>query len=211
MTRFAIVLGLCAIILTLPAPAHADPGSDAYNRGDYGKAIEAWRKEAYSNPQFAYNLGYMYETGQGTTPDPQEAFKWYEEAARDARGDGYKELKRDAVHALVRIVITTKNPKRIATASKYISTHAMKTGNPLSLRYRGLLMEFQADDSIARKIRNAQNPMEAAYGYLRVAAERGSTAAKAEASRVFKKVKDKQAAKRAVKRTRKELKRNGVK
>ena len=211
MSRFVSALSVCALALGLSAtPALADPGSDAYRAGDYGAAIAAWRSQAYSDPYAAFNLGVMYETGRGAAVDFREAFKWYKEAANDARGEKYKKLKREAAHSLVRLVIQNDYPLGISTAAMYISTQAMKTGDPHSLRMRGLLMEFQADDSIARKIQNAQNPMESAYGLLKVAADRGAPLAAAEAERVMKKVKDKGDARRAATRIKQQLKDLGI-
>lgn len=211
MSRFVLALSVCAVSLGLStSPALADAGSDAYRAGDYGRAIEAWRSQAYSDPYAAFNLGLMYETGRGTAENFRDAFKWYKEAASDARGEKYEKLKRAAAHALVRIVVKNEYTVGISTAAMYISTEAMKTGDPHSMRMRGLLMEYQADDSIARRIQNAQNPMEMAYGLLAVAAERGAPLAEAEAERVMSKVKDKADARREATRIKKQLKELGI-
>lgn len=205
---FLSVLLLSAGFMT--TQAQADPGSNAYRAGDYETARTEWEKNAYSDPFAAYNLGTLYETGKGGPADYKEAFKWYNEAARDARGDEYKKLKRQVVLSLARITIQNKDADLISTTGMYLSTLSMKTGDPHALRMRGLLMEFQADHSIENNLRNADNPMRFAYGLLKVAADRGAPLAEAEAKRVFKKIKEKGKAKNNIKLVRDELKRNGI-
>ncbi|MCW8915865.1 MAG: hypothetical protein OQK24_08420 [Magnetovibrio sp.] len=211
MLRFIGVLGICILTMSFMAShAEADPGSDAYRAGNYELARTEWEKNAYSDPFAAYNLGILYETGKGGAPDYKTAFKWYLEAANDARKDELKTLKRQAVFAMGRITITNRDADLISTTGSKLSTLAMKTGDPHALRLRGLLMEFQADHSIENNIRNADNPMRFAYGLLRVAADRGAPLAEEEAKRVFKKVNDKGRAKNNINLVRDELQRNGV-
>lgn len=80
------------------APAQADPyqeGMNAYNSGDYGRAVEQLGKAAASAEKkkaadAAFKLGLMYETGDGVAADKQQAIEWYQKAAKL----GSKEAKR---------------------------------------------------------------------------------------------------------------------
>jgi len=54
----------------------------AYNQGDYGAALRAWRALAEKGDAGAQlNLGYMYDNGYGVPQDYKEAIKWYRKAA----------------------------------------------------------------------------------------------------------------------------------
>ncbi|MBL4613843.1 MAG: SEL1-like repeat protein [Magnetovibrio sp.] len=216
MSRFMRAL-VAALMTALAAPtvtwtdAGADAGTDAYQSGNYAAARTAWEKASYRDPYAAYNLGTLFETGKGGEADYKLAFKWYNEAARNARGDQLKALKRKAVLALTRLVIKNRDHDFYATASMYMSTLAMKTGEPEALRMRGLLNEFMGDYSIENNIANADNPMRFSWALLRTAADRGSKRAAKEASRVWAKIEDKKSAKGFIKLVNDELKRNGVK
>ncbi|OEJ68091.1 SEL1-like repeat protein [Magnetovibrio blakemorei] len=199
-----------ALVLGAGLPVLADDGYDAYQNGDFASARNIWLKTAYKDPYSAYNLGTLFETGKGGDADHKEAFKWYDEAARKARGDEMTALKRQVVLSMGRLVVKNKDADLISTAGMYLSTLAMKTGDPAALRIRGLLMEFQADHSIENDIANADNPMRFAYGLFTVAAERGSQKASEDAKRVWEKVDDKMAALNNTKLVRDELLRNGV-
>ena len=80
------------------APAQVDPyqeGMNAYNSGDYGRAVEQLSKASASAEKkkaadAAYKLGLMYETGDGVAADKQQAIEWYQKAAKL----GSKEAKR---------------------------------------------------------------------------------------------------------------------
>lgn len=67
-----------------PAPAdrrYAEAYSAA-GRGDYESAIRLWRRFANAGDGVSqYNLGQMYEAGQGVTRDLAEAAEWYRRAA----------------------------------------------------------------------------------------------------------------------------------
>ncbi|WP_457611300.1 tetratricopeptide repeat protein [Lutibacter sp.] len=57
-------------------------GLDAYNNGNYEKAVTLWEKAANqgdSNAQF--NLGLIYENGYGVKQNYKEAMKWFRKAA----------------------------------------------------------------------------------------------------------------------------------
>ena len=55
-----------------------DKGYEAYNDGDYATALNEWKPIAEQGYAFAqYNLGIMYEYGNGVAKDYAEAVKWY--------------------------------------------------------------------------------------------------------------------------------------
>lgn len=83
--------GVCAIlslILLTAAPLAAradayDDGMDAYQTGDYIRALQHWKTLAeHGHAQAAYNLGFMYEFGYGVAPSDVEAFSYYLRAAQ---------------------------------------------------------------------------------------------------------------------------------
>ena len=57
-------------------------GIDAFEKGDYAKALEIWRKEAVQGDREAqFYLGYLYDSGQGVEEDNATAASWYSKAA----------------------------------------------------------------------------------------------------------------------------------
>jgi FOG: TPR repeat, SEL1 subfamily len=78
---------LAAIILVLSfaAPVAAGPFEDAaaaYGRGDYATALRLFRPLADQGDAAAqYNLGVMYDNGQGVPQNDAEAVKWFRLAA----------------------------------------------------------------------------------------------------------------------------------
>jgi TPR repeat protein len=65
------------------AQEEGDPGTDAFNNGDYGAALEAWQKAAdQGDPDAMTKLGSLYEIGYGTKRDYSKAAEWYEKAGQ---------------------------------------------------------------------------------------------------------------------------------
>jgi TPR repeat protein len=61
----------------------SDPGTDAFNQGDYGAAFTAWEAKAgQGDPDAMTNLGMLYEIGYGTKRDFGKAAELYEKAAQ---------------------------------------------------------------------------------------------------------------------------------
>jgi TPR repeat protein len=59
-----------------------EDGEAAFRRGDYGSAIRLWRPLADQGHVGAqFNLGTMYDNGQGVPPDHVAAVGWYRKAA----------------------------------------------------------------------------------------------------------------------------------
>jgi len=71
-------------LLVWPALVYADfqAGSDAYAQGDYATALKEWRPLAEQGVAGAqFNLGVMYDQGQGVPQDYAQAADWYLKAA----------------------------------------------------------------------------------------------------------------------------------
>jgi hypothetical protein len=84
----ALMLLLCpAIFAAVPLPPTDDPftlGWHAFEAGDYSHALSLWLPLAEQGDMHAQsNLGFMYEYGQGTARDEQQAAHWYQQSARN--------------------------------------------------------------------------------------------------------------------------------
>jgi cell division septation protein DedD len=81
--RFVAILCLCAAGLwTGGARADVQAGVDAYNAGDYKRAIDEWMPAAAKNdPDALFNLGQVYRLGKGVKPDLKVAEQYYQRAA----------------------------------------------------------------------------------------------------------------------------------
>jgi TPR repeat protein len=70
-----------SLVLVAMAGAVAAPFEDylaVYNKGDYATALRLIRPLAdKGNADAQYNLGVLYEKGQGVPQDYAEAMKWY--------------------------------------------------------------------------------------------------------------------------------------
>lgn len=71
------------LIVTVPATADVKTGVDAWQQGDYAKAIAEWRPLAQAGDSDAqFNLGQAYKLGRGVQPDLNTAIDWYRKAAQ---------------------------------------------------------------------------------------------------------------------------------
>jgi len=76
---------LTAVLLALAPAAHADvkSGVDAWNQGDYGRAIDEWRPLAQAgNADAQFNLGQAYKLGRGVPVDLPVALEWFNKASQ---------------------------------------------------------------------------------------------------------------------------------
>lgn len=70
------------LVIALPALADVKAGVDAWQQGDYAKAIGEWRPLAQAgDPDAQFNLGQAYKLGRGVQPDLAVAIDWYRKAA----------------------------------------------------------------------------------------------------------------------------------
>ena len=80
LLKLLLLLFVCAA-----GPAVAGPFEDAdaaFDKGDYATAMRLWRPLAdQGNAAAQYNLGLMYEQGQGVPQDYAAAVSWYRKAA----------------------------------------------------------------------------------------------------------------------------------
>ena len=83
MHRFVIALSCFVMMLASPISAQDfQKGWEAYQNGDYATALKEWKPLAEGGDSAAqYNLGFMYNNGQGVPQDYKEAVKWYRLAA----------------------------------------------------------------------------------------------------------------------------------
>ena len=81
--KHSIKYGLAlALLVSFPAWAGLDEGDAAYKRGDYATALQEFRPLAMQGDAWAqYNLGVMYDNGQGVAKDAVEAVRWWRKAA----------------------------------------------------------------------------------------------------------------------------------
>ena len=77
------VLAGASVFAALPARADYQSGVDAYYKGDFRAAYDAWLPLAEAGDAVAQNsLGALYDHGLGVTEDNLEAARWYEMAAQ---------------------------------------------------------------------------------------------------------------------------------
>lgn len=80
----AILLGLPLLLWTAVTArsGQLEDGQTAYDNGDYATALGLWRPLAErGNANAEYNLGLIYQRGNGVPKDDQEAVKWFRKAA----------------------------------------------------------------------------------------------------------------------------------
>ena len=74
------------IFILLIQPAHADDveeGLEALKQGDYKTAFKKWKPIAEKgNSTAQFNLGLMYDRGDGVRQNFSKAVKWYRLAAK---------------------------------------------------------------------------------------------------------------------------------
>ncbi|WIA54080.1 SPOR domain-containing protein [Sphingobium sp. WTD-1] len=69
------------LAIALPALADVKAGVDAWQQGDYAKAIAEWRPLANAgDPDAQFNLGQAYKLGRGVPADLNSAVDWYRKA-----------------------------------------------------------------------------------------------------------------------------------
>ena len=69
-------------LLTSAQAADMQAGSEAYGRGDYAGALLEWRPLAeQGNAKAQFNMGLLYENGEGVPQNHAEAAGWYRKAA----------------------------------------------------------------------------------------------------------------------------------
>ena len=90
------VLPVLLLTLLVGNPAFSSDnqkGLDAYERGDFATALREWTPLAEQGHATAqYNLGLMYNNGQGVPQDYKTAVKWYKLAAEQGHASTQNNL-----------------------------------------------------------------------------------------------------------------------
>ncbi len=78
-----MMLAAVVVLVAAPAwPADFEAGWEAYQLGDYATALKEWRSLAeLGRADAQYNLGVLYDNGEGVPEDYKEAVRWYRLAA----------------------------------------------------------------------------------------------------------------------------------
>ena len=80
-----LILPVLLLTLLVGNPAFSadfQKGLTAYESGDYATALREWKPLAEQGDAFAqYNIGLMYEIGDGVPQDDKTAVKWFRLAA----------------------------------------------------------------------------------------------------------------------------------
>jgi TPR repeat protein len=96
MRVFEAILATCILALSLVASLAADSFEDAvaaYRTADYAAALRIYRSMADQGLAIAqFNVGLMYDKGQGVSKDEVQAMKWYRLAADQGRSDAQYQL-----------------------------------------------------------------------------------------------------------------------
>jgi len=137
----AIAIVLSFICLTAPAQADFKAGVDAHHRSDYATALREWQPLAEQGNAFAqYNLGLLYDNGQGVPKDYDQARQWYEKAA--VQGHAEAQVNLGILHDYGRSV-----PQDFKKALYWYRLSA-KQGNDLAQRRLGFM--YERGDGVAK-------------------------------------------------------------
>ena len=80
--RLMMAAGLIALGMASPALADVKAGVDAWERGEFERAVAEWRDPAAKGDADAqFNLGQAYKLGRGVPMDLKLAESWYKKAA----------------------------------------------------------------------------------------------------------------------------------
>lgn len=75
-------IAMCVVGASIPASADVKAGVDAWQQGDYARAVAEWRPLAAAGDSDAqFNLGQAYKLGRGVPVDLPIAIEWFRKAA----------------------------------------------------------------------------------------------------------------------------------
>lgn len=112
----ATILGSAMLLTAIPAKADVKAGVEAWDRGDYPKAVAEWRPAAVAgDPVAQFNMGQAYKLGRGVEMDHAQAIAWYKSAADQGH-----------VEAFDNYGMMLFNMNRRAEAMPYIETSAAR-------------------------------------------------------------------------------------
>jgi len=76
------LIAIATLSLSHPLLADVKLGVDAWQQGDYAKAVAEWRALAEGgDPDAQFNMGQAYKLGRGVSSDLDAAIQWYRKAA----------------------------------------------------------------------------------------------------------------------------------
>ncbi len=82
MRGFGLLVAVGLTMAAGPALADVKAGVDAWQQGDYAKAVAQWRPLATAgDPDAQFNMGQAHKLGRGVTTDLTMAVDWYRKAA----------------------------------------------------------------------------------------------------------------------------------
>jgi hypothetical protein len=88
-----VALFLIALFAIQPAFADINEAIAAYNRKDYPTALKQFRAlAALGDANAQYDLGLMYQSGQGVKEDDKEAVAWFRKSAEQGLAQGQTQL-----------------------------------------------------------------------------------------------------------------------
>lgn len=92
----AIILTTLGLSLSFNAAANSfEDGLAAYNKRDYGQAATNWRSAARNgHAEAQFNLGYMYQNGQGLERSTEQAIFWFKRASAQEHVEAKAALER---------------------------------------------------------------------------------------------------------------------
>ena len=96
-SKFSVLVLLVGISLLLggsfSCAENFENGFEAYERGDFSNAMRMFRLVAEQGISEAqYNLGFIYDNGQGVPQNDKEAVKWYRKSAEQGYLDAQNNL-----------------------------------------------------------------------------------------------------------------------
>jgi len=93
MKKLTIALLLFTLSALTSWAGDFQKGWSAYKSGDYTTALKEFAALAEQGNAYAqYNLGVMYDTGQGVPQDYKQAVKWYTKAAEQGKAEAQYNL-----------------------------------------------------------------------------------------------------------------------
>ncbi len=148
-----IALLALAVGFSIPASVVAgqfEDGQAAYFNGDYATALRLLHPLAeQGDAEAQFNLGVMYDKGQGVPQDYAQAAKWYRKAAEQGNDEAQNNL--GTMYAYGRGV-----PQDYVQAHMWFNLAASR-GNAFATKNRGIIAQFMTPEQIAEAQRLARS------------------------------------------------------
>jgi TPR repeat protein len=90
--RKILALAILAFSTIAASAGPFEDGANAYQRGDYSRAINSWRGLAATNATIQNNYGVMYMDGKGVSRNYQTAVTWFSRSAANGSSLGQNNL-----------------------------------------------------------------------------------------------------------------------